>query len=435
MDQFVTRGTTTTTPRNKRSMDEADSTPKSAKKLRQTLLDNNIYSNLKDDDKGDNNHTQNKKKPRLPPIVLYSELANPKDTYSKIQSWVKNPVHFKKQSDRRLVYTTDKEDFEVIKAKFRELNFDWHGHKSQDDIPNKLVLKGIDIAYTKEEILSDLKSQYEHVVDVRQMNKRNERGEKIPIAVYVVYFTWNTRLSVVKKMIQYCCLHRIKWEFLRKNNSNKLNQCHNCQFFGHHQSECGRNHRCVKCDIKHSPGKCNKVREVDAPVCCNCKGNHPANYKGCVKIKEYLKNERPSTTRNQPKKTPSSRNNGVAFQIRQQPQQGQVRRQLTYSNAVRNGGLTDGLGAGASSSGLPTSRPISRGLYEVSANANSGSRGGLGNGGFAFITNEINSLFGMSFVEVMSTVNAFLPKYDQCQDVTQKKLLLIEFLIVISNKV
>lgn len=423
MDQFLLRGGPPVTPRNKRSFDEVDSAAKSAKKLKQTLLDNNIYSQLKNDDKGDDIHThvptQNTKKPRLPPIVLYSQLVNPKDTYSKIQSWVKKPIHFKKQGDRRLVYATDKEDFDIIKNKFRELNFDWHGHKSQDDMPKKLVLKGIDAAYSKEEILDDLKSQYEHVTDVRQMSKTNDKGEKIAIAVYVVYFTWSTRLSVAKKVLQYCCYHKVKWEYLQKNRSNKVNQCHNCQYFGHHKSECGRKHRCVKCDEEHSPRKCTKVKEIDDPVCCNCKGKHPANYQGCPKIKEYLRNEQKPT-----KMTSGRDNKGVGFA--QQHQQSHVKRKLTFSSALK------GTGTEAGWKGKSTSNYHSRGLSGVSNNINSGSQSDSDAGGFSFITNEIKSLFKVSFVEIMSIVNAFLPMYKQCSDIAERKLLLIEFLFKVS---
>lgn len=435
MEQFLIRGDPPVTP--KRKIDDADSSLKSAKKHRQTLLDSNTYARLRNDDKGDSIHTpthttQNTKKPRLPPIVLYNKLINPKDTYSKIQSWVSHPVHFKQQGDRRLVYTYDKEDFNTIKDKFRELNFDWHGHKSEDDMPKKLVLKGIDIVYTREEIFEDLKSQYEHVTDVRQMSKTNEKGEKILLPVHVVYFTWNTRLSVAKKVLQFCCYHKIKWEFLQKNNKKKIKQCHNCQYFGHHSSDCGRVHRCVKCDDKHSPGKCIRVKDVDDPVCCNCKGKHPANYQGCPRIKEYLKNERKPSTKRQHNKTPAKENNGVAFHGKQQQQQSHVKRQLSYSSTLR--GHNSGATAGVSWMDIPTSERLDvRGLSGVSNNINPRFQSDPTAGSFSFITNEINSLFGVSFVEMMSTVNAFLPMYKQCHDPTQKKLLLVEFMFELSK--
>lgn len=179
----------TGTPGTKRGHDDADDI--SAKKFKQTLLDANYFSTLQDNKKTGSKNDEvividdqnTNKMPRLPPIVLHNELINPKDTYSKIQSWAKNPVHFRKQGDKRLVYATDKVDFILIKEKFRELNFDWHAHKSADEIPKKLVMKGIDSSYTTEEIQDDLKSQYDAVLEVRQMSKRDEDGTKIYIPV------------------------------------------------------------------------------------------------------------------------------------------------------------------------------------------------------------------------------------------------------------
>lgn len=52
---------------------------------------------------------------------------------------------------------------------------------------------------------------------------------------------------------------------------------------------------------------------------------------------------------------------------------------------------------------------------------------------FSFISNEINALFGVPFTVLMDTVNSFMPMYRKCNDVTQKKLLLLEFMCSISR--
>ncbi|KAG8224575.1 hypothetical protein J437_LFUL003094, partial [Ladona fulva] len=51
-------------------------------------------------------------------------------------------------------------------------------------------------------------------------------------------------------------------------------QCHQCQLFGHTMKACQMN-----------------FRSIAAPTCANCKGSHPANYRGCPaykSIKERL---------------------------------------------------------------------------------------------------------------------------------------------------
>ncbi|GFR07727.1 RNA-directed DNA polymerase from mobile element jockey [Trichonephila clavata] len=57
-------------------------------------------------------------------------------------------------------------------------------------------------------------------------------------------------------------------------------QCFRCQGFFHSSKFCTRNPKCVKCGKPHLTKDCVKTRDTEAN-CCNCQGNHPANYIGC----------------------------------------------------------------------------------------------------------------------------------------------------------
>lgn len=248
-----------------------------------------------------------------------------------------------------------------------------------------------------------------------------------------LYFEYNTRLSVAKKLLQYCCYHKVKWDYLNKRKNNQIKQCHNCQNFGHHKTGCGRVHRCVKCTDQHSPGKCQKIKEKDDPACCNCGGKHPANYKGCIKAQQYIKNARNSSTSSQkPKKTPTivKQRNGTASQKPHTKLQGSnVRRTLTFSSAVKG---KDEAKQDSNWKGVSNLKPHSRGSQKVSENINTGFGNANTDQGFSFIANETQSLFGVSFFELMGAVNAFLPLYRQRQDPEEKKLLLLEFIFRVS---
>jgi hypothetical protein len=61
-------------------------------------------------------------------------------------------------------------------------------------------------------------------------------------------------------------------------------QCKRCQRFGHTQRNCGYAPRCVACGDAHPSGMC--VTPKQQLKCCNCGGNHIANYRGCSKWKE-----------------------------------------------------------------------------------------------------------------------------------------------------
>lgn len=424
------------TPSRKRASDEIDMTDASKKaknSLDDTLLQSNFYSPLNKDDNGDNISSTKKifrtRKPRIPPITLHQKLSNPKATYDKIQSWASKPVYFKQSGDVRYIYATEKDDFTKIKEQLNLIKFQWTSHKAEDDMYKKLVLKGVDSSYTEEDVYDDIKRQFSAVSKVKQLSKTSEDGQHIPMGVYVVYFEWNTILSVPRKVIKFCCYHKVSWEYMRKSRKNSLRQCYNCQRFGHHSSECGLQNRCVKCVEHHKHGECKRIKGTDDPVCCNCGKNHPASYRGCVKAQEYLKNfKKPDQSHGKSDVKRNTENiNGVGYSR-------QTNRKLTYSNVVKQTEQqkTPKPKTVINRSGLPKIGQHARGPSEVSFSGIHDTASLSDAQGFSFITNEIKSLFGVPFSVMMKTVSDFMPVYRSCTNTEQRKLLLIEFMCKIS---
>lgn len=442
MDKFVTRhpnrpntGENDGTPTRKRGHEESDShgTAKKSRNLDDTLLNSNFYSPLTNNDNGDtissNIKNVRSRKPHIPPITLHQKLVNPKSTYEKIQSWAKEPVYFKQSGDVRHIYATDKEDFIRIKEQLKLINFLWTSHRAEDETYRKLILKGIDKSYTEQEVYDDIKIQFNAVAKVKQLSKAGEDGQHSPIGVYIVYFDWNTILSVPQKIVKYCCYHKVSWEHMHKKKNN-LKQCYNCQRFGHHSSECGLQNRCVKCVEHHSHGECKKIKGTDVPVCCNCGKNHPANYRGCIKAQEYLKNNSKPTNGQQSRTKYEKRAkqvNGVGYSH-------QARRVITFGDTQKKSEQpkTPKQGTVGGSSGLPGNNQRSRGPTGVSSSASHNTDDFSGSQGFSFITNEIKSVFGVPFSVIMKTVNEFMPVYRACTNQDTRKLLLIEFMCKIS---
>lgn len=186
---------------------------KKQKSNHKTLLRSNYFSPLLHDD-GESIAKDNirQKEPFIPAIILHQELQNPKSTYDKIKSWAKNPVYFKQRGATRYIHATNKQDFIHIKTQLSEINFKWTSFKAEDDIPKKLILKGIDKTYTKDDVYENIKKQFNAVQKVKQLTKTSEDGTIQTLGVYLVYFQWNTRLSVPMKVIKYVCYHKIKWD-------------------------------------------------------------------------------------------------------------------------------------------------------------------------------------------------------------------------------
>lgn len=468
-DENIDTGTFKT-PRNKRSAEpDTNSTIKKQKLmdsyLQKKLEENNRYSTLNDDDDGstviDTNNVNKPREVKPPVIILHSELTNPKDTYQKIQTWVENPVYFKVKDGVRHVYTANKADFYTIQVKFEEVKFKFQTYKPRDEIPKKMILKGIDKAFTADDILQDLQSQLETVTEVKQLNKTDVKGVKQPLNVYLVYFTFDTRLSVAKKILRNCCYQKINLEYFRKNKDKKFVQCYNCQGHGHQCGTCKLDYKCVKCTAKHAPGSCPKKREEGKAACVNCNGEHPANYRGCPKAQEYLnrrkksndkhnqnfvtqasnnnKNIKKSYVHQTPHKatrTPqrSARNNnnfsnnthkttwsGVIKQRQNNNHQFMHTNNYMATNNHQQSSIEGTTSVGASHYSGPSM--VSDSVYahsDTSQNLN-------------FISGEVESLFGVSMFDVMNSINKFVPQYKQCTDKSQRRFLMMEFLFTFAE--
>lgn len=68
-------------------------------------------------------------------------------------------------------------------------------------------------------------------------------------------------------------------EHSRNSQPIYVQQCYNCQMFGHHQRDCDAPVCCKTCGRAHDSRSCPDRDEVN---CRNCGGNHPASFKGCV---------------------------------------------------------------------------------------------------------------------------------------------------------
>ena len=83
----------------------------------------------------------------------------------------------------------------------------------------------------------------------------------------------------------------VQWEVMKKSNK-RITQCYRCQKWGHTSANCGLPPRCVKCSSTHDQGDCPKVTSESVVSCCNCGGNHSANFRGCPAYHQHLEKMR-----------------------------------------------------------------------------------------------------------------------------------------------
>lgn len=106
-----------------------------------------------------------------------------------------------------------------------------------------------------------------------------------------------------------------------------------CQEYGHSKSYCYKPHICVKCGGQHDTRTCEKPRNTPAK-CALCKGDHPANYKGCCVYKNLIHNvtnQRQTSSGNQNQST------SPTMHSHQNPPSTQnVHWPRSYANVVQN---------------------------------------------------------------------------------------------------
>ncbi|KAF2347349.1 hypothetical protein FHG87_021896 [Trinorchestia longiramus] len=110
---------------------------------------------------------------------------------------------------------------------------------------------------------------------LRALAERIFKGkDKIKTSMFKVIFDSNSLPPYV----------RIGYQQYRVNTYiGKPWQCYRCQRFGHSAAFCRSAPRCVVCSGPHTSNECSKTT---GRICCNCGGNHTANYGGCPKIKQ-----------------------------------------------------------------------------------------------------------------------------------------------------
>lgn len=141
----------------------------------------------------------------------------------------------------------------------------------------RVVIKGIPVDIDNDDIKEDLTSQGFPVLEVHRMRRGNDRS---PFdAVYVV-LEFSSEGKKIFNIERACGLSGLRVETPRKNG--RVQQCHNCQFFGHSARFCKLEPRCVKCPGAHATKDCSRTKDSPGPpICCNCKEEHTANYRKC----------------------------------------------------------------------------------------------------------------------------------------------------------
>ena len=153
----------------------------------------------------------------------------------------------------------------------------------------KTVIKHLPLDYTNEEITESLQKQGIQVVSTSRLHQHRQTtttdGQTKTVktqTTMIIVTTYKNQLEHMYTINNVCGLF-VKIEPFRPPK-NSVPQCHRCLRFGHGSGMCQMPFRCLKCGEEHHQVDCAKA-PTDLPTCVHCKGEHAANYKGCLAYK------------------------------------------------------------------------------------------------------------------------------------------------------
>ncbi|GJQ65604.1 hypothetical protein Trydic_g12483, partial [Trypoxylus dichotomus] len=121
------------------------------------------------------------------------------------------------------------------------------------------------------ELKGDLQQQDYPVENISRVKGKN--GQPTPPVLIEVSREYKSIYNIANY-----CGPTIIVESLRTRS--EIVQCQKCQMFGHTQSNCNINYKCMKCGEGHFTHLCTKPKTTP-PKCANCQGEHLSTYIKC----------------------------------------------------------------------------------------------------------------------------------------------------------
>ncbi|GJQ84759.1 hypothetical protein Trydic_g21160 [Trypoxylus dichotomus] len=163
------------------------------------------------------------------------------------------------------------EDYRKLSKLLKDQKTQFYTYQLKSEKKLKVVLRGITQDITDDEIKQDLQAQDYPVEKITRM--KGKQGKPSPLVLVEIDRLYKSIYNITD-----CCGLAVKVEALRIRNL--IVQCHKCQMFGHTQSSCNINYKCMKCGEDHSKHLCEKPRTTP-PKCANCGGEHLSTYLKC----------------------------------------------------------------------------------------------------------------------------------------------------------
>ncbi|KAK5640632.1 hypothetical protein RI129_011443 [Pyrocoelia pectoralis] len=204
---------------------------------------------------------------------LQNENPDPQETDSSKKAEPKPPPIY--VSGVKLIEPLMKFLEENITKGLKEKDTEYHTYKVKQERGFRVFLRNLHPSTNTNEIKKELQSLGHSVTNIWNVK---QAGTKTELPLFVVELQPSANNKDIYK-IEKLTHSIVKFEPPRPKKT--IPQCSRCQNHGHTKNFCNRTPRCVKCTGLHSTAQCEHKTRYSEVICVNCKGNHPASYKGC----------------------------------------------------------------------------------------------------------------------------------------------------------
>lgn len=228
-----------------------------------------------------------KKTSDIPPIILTN-----KSKWTQISKlFNSNNIKYTKAINMidgiRILPQTSDDHRAMSKLLSKNDDTPFYTYRLEEEKSLMIVIRNIPCEVECVDVQNDLIDQGFHPTKVtRMINKRTHK----PMPLVIVQLPKTEKniynIETVAGMV-------IQIEALKTNN--QVVQCFRCQKYGHGQTHCTAEYKCVKCSKNHRAYECDMTKN-EKPICANCGENHVASYRGCSKAPKLKKISQPIKT-------------------------------------------------------------------------------------------------------------------------------------------
>nr|CAI5869177.1 unnamed protein product [Callosobruchus analis] len=171
------------------------------------------------------------------------------------------------------IFPSRVDDYRAIVHLFREKNISYHTFPLPEERNLHVILRGIPTHVDDDTFKKELTQAGFPPVHVVRLKKRGG----VPMPLYCAVLPKN---ETANDIFSLKTLFHLDISVEVQKSTGLIGQCHRCQRYGHAQSYCTANPKCVRCAGEHMTHLCpRKLEEVRK--CANCGGDHPANASVC----------------------------------------------------------------------------------------------------------------------------------------------------------